>query len=446
MCDMCKKGNAVQTALTSGRPAATGAPSAEGVTGSLVENAVLHGIFGGNAVSRRRFLSLAGAGGAMAAIASVFPLEAAKAFAQDPPGQLEKKDLKIGFLPINCATPIIMAKPMGFYEKHGLTGTEIVKGAGWAMVRDWAVSGQVDCAHMLAPMPLAMTLGVGAEATPIVIPTLENTNGQAIVLHKKHKDVKEARDMKGMTFCIPFDYSIHNFLLRYFLAEGGVDPDRDVKLRVVNPAEMVANLKAENVDGFIVAEPFNQRAVYEDIGFLFKLSSELWAGHPCCAFACTKDFAAKMPNTFKAVVQTMVDATLFASKAENRKEIAQVIAPRNYLNQPEEVVEQVLTGVYPDGLGNTITKPDRIDFSPFPWNSMAVWILTQMKRWGYIQGDVDYRKVAEQVFLAADCRRVMEEMGQAAPASGYAKHVIMGREFDPAEPEKYLQSFAIKHA
>ena len=124
-----------------------------------------------------------------------------------------------------------------------------------------------------------------------------------------------------------------------------------------------------------------------------------------------------MPNTFKAVFQSIVEATMFSSDHKNRKEIAQAISPRNYLNQPVEVVEQVLTGQYPDGLGNTKDEPNRIDFHPFPWHSMGVWILSQMKRWGYIKGDVDYKGIAEQVFLAAECGEVMKAEGFTPPTS-----------------------------
>jgi nitrate/nitrite transport system substrate-binding protein len=385
-----------------------------------------------------------GTAGALSMISSIFPLDAAKSWAKDSAGPLEKTALNVGFIPITCATPIIMAQPMGFYDKHGLKGTKVIKAAGWAMIRDWSVSNQVDCAHMLSPMPLALTVGAGSKATPYYMPAVENINGQAITLHKKHKGVKEAKDMKGFTFCVPFDYSMHNLLLRYFLAEGGVDPDKDVKIRVVPPPEMLANLKARNVDGYLAPDPFNQRAVYEGVGFIFKLTRDLWPGHPCCAFATSKEFATKMPNTFKAVFKSIVDATLFASKMENRKDIAKAISPRNYLNQPPVVVEQVLTGQFPDGLGNTRNEPDRIDFNPFPWHSMAVWILTQMKRWGYIKGYIDYKKVAEQVFLAAECKEMMEAEGYKAPSETYKKHVIMGREFDPTKPEQYVQSFAIK--
>ena len=417
--------------------------SDEDIVDRAVENSVVRAIFGGNEMNRRRFMRAVGASTAMAVISSIFPLDAAKAWAKDPGGAPEKKELKIGFIPITCATPIIMADPMGFYAKHGLKGTRVVKAAGWAMIRDWAASRQVDCAHMLSPMPLALTLGAGSKAVPFYMPAVENINGQAITLANKHKGVKGPQDMKGFTFCVPFDYSMHNFLLRYFLAEGGVDPDKDVKIRVVPPPEMVANLRAGNVDGYLSPDPFNQRAVYEKVGFIYMLTRDIWEGHPCCAFAASKEFATTMPNTFKAVFKSIVDATQYAHKPENRKEIAKAISPRNYLNQPTVVVEQVLTGNFPDGKGATVNAPDRIDFDPFPWNSMAVWILSQMKRWGYIKGEVDYNKVAEQVFLASECREIMKEGGYKAPASNYTKHTIMGKTFDPAKPEEYIKSFAI---
>ena len=410
----------------------------------VIESAVVRSIFNGDEMTRRTFIKRVGSATAIAAIASLFPLGAAKAFASDGSGPLEKKGLKIGFIPITCATPIIMAQPLGFYEKYGLSGTTVNKAAGWAMIRDWAVSSQVDCAHMLSPMPLALTLGAGAMAQPFVMPAIENVNGQAITLRNDHRNVKGPQDMKGFTFCVPFDYSMHNMLLRYYLAEGGVDPDKDVQIRVVPPPEMVANLAAKNVDGYLAPDPFNQRAVHEGVGFIFKLTKELWPGHPCCAFACSKEFATSMPNTFKAVFHALVEATMYSSDMSNRREIARAIAPRNYLNQPVEVIEQVLTGQYPDGIGNLRNEPERIDFNPFPWHSMGVWILTQMKRWGYIKGDVDYRKIAEQVFLATDCGDIMRQRGMQVPESTYANHVIMGREFNPDDPEGYLNSFAIK--
>ena len=393
---------------------------------------------------RRAFLDKVGRATAASIIGSLFPLATAKSMASDPVKNLEKKDLSIGFIPITCATPIIMAEPMGFYKKHGLNAT-VRKAAGWAVVRDWAVNKEVDAAHMLSPMPLALTLGAGSPEVPFYMPAVENINGQAITLALKHKGVKGPQDMKGFRFCVPFTYSMHNYLLRYYLAEGGLHPDKDVQIRVVPPPEMVANLKAGNVDGYLAPDPFNQRAVYENVGFIFKLTKEIWEGHPCCAFAVSKEFTETNPNTFKALFMSILDATNYASQQENRKEIAKAIAPTNYLNQPPVVLEQVLTGRYADGLGGIQNVPDRIDFDPFPWHSMAMWILSQMKRWKHVEKDFDYKQVAEQVYLAGECDELLKSMGLPTRGKTYKKHVIMGRTFDPAEVESYATSFPISN-
>jgi nitrate/nitrite transport system substrate-binding protein len=407
-----------------------------------VEGAVSAAVIQAADPSRRRFLAAMGTAALMALVAELLPLKEFAAFAADPVGKPEKTDLSIGFIPITCATPIIMAEPLGFYSKYGLNA-KVKRAAGWAMIRDWAVNKDVDAAHMLTPMPLAMTLGAGSVATPIYMPAVENINGQAITLHNKHKGVKTAADMKGFRFCVPFDYSMHNYLLRYYLAEGGVHPDKDVQIRVVPPPEMVANLKAGNVDGYLGPDPFNQRAVYENAGFIFKLSKEIWDRHPCCAFTVTRDFATQNPNTFLALFRSIVDATHYASNQAHRKEIAEAMAPTNYLNQPVTVLEQVLTGTYANGLGEIKKDPSRIDFDPYPWHSMAIWIMTQMKRWGHLKGEVNYKSVAEQVYRAADCDRIAKELGYPTHQGTMGKHTIMGREFDATQPDAYVRSFSI---
>src|SRR5262245_2734557 len=412
-----------------------------------VDRSIEYAVFGGPE-GRRQFIQRVGAATAAAALASVFPMGAARGLAQDKPGPLEKRDLKVGFIPITCATPINMAEPMGFYKKHGLN-VQVFKASSWAMIRDRSINGETDATHMLSPMPLAISMGVGSQSVPYVMPAVENVNGQAITLAAKHKGVKSAADMKGFKFGVPFDYSMHNFLLRYVLAESGVDPDRDVQIRAVPPPEMVANLRAGNLDGYLGPDPFNQRAVFEEVGFIWMLSKDIWPGHPCCAFAAKKEFAEKAPNTFKALLNAIVDATDHAHDKTNRTAIASAIAPRNFLNQPVELLEQVLTGVYPDGLGNTKNVPDRIDFDPFPYQSMAIWILTQMKRWGYVKTDVSYKKVAEDVFLATACRDALRGLGKKAPDIASVKHTfVLGKTkvFDPDKPDDYLKSFAIRRA
>lgn len=410
----------------------------------VVASAVMRAMFPQD-VARRAFLKSVGASTALAAISQFFPLgTATEVFAQGA-GAIEKKSLKVGFIPITCGTPIIMAEPMGFYKKHGLD-VEVIKTAGWAVIRDKTLNKEYDAAHMLSPMPLAITLGAGSNPIPYTMPAVENINGQAITLAIKHKNNRDPKAWKGFKFAVPFDYSMHNYLLRYYLAEYGIDPDQDVQIRAVPPAEMVANLRAGNLDGFLGPDPMNQRAVYDGVGFIHVLSKEIWDRHPCCAFSVSREFVTTMPNTYSALLKSIIDATAFASKPENRKQIAEAIAPANYLNQPQIVLEQILTGTFADGLGTIRKEPNRVDFDPFPWESFAVWILTQMKRWGQIKGDVDYAGVAKQVFLATDTSKLMKEVGMTPPPSTSKSFSVMGKTFDPAKPEDYVNSFKIKRA
>jgi nitrate/nitrite transport system substrate-binding protein len=409
----------------------------------VVASAVMRAVFPQDA-ARRAFLKSVGASTALAAISQFFPLATAtEVFAQG--GAIEKKDLKVGFIPITCATPIIMAKPMGFYEKHGLN-VDVIKTAGWAVIRDKTINKEYDAAHMLSPMPIAISLGVGSNAIPYTAPAIENINGQAITLAIKHKDKRDPKDWKGMKFAVPFDFSMHNYLLRYYLAEHGIDPDQDVQIRAVPPPEMVANLRADNIDGFLGPDPMNQRAVFDGVGFIHILSKDIWEGHPCCAFAASKEFVTQSPNTYAALLKSIIDATAFATKAGNRKAIAEAIAPANYINQPVTVLEQILTGTFADGLGSVKTVPNRVDFDPFPWESFAIWIMTQMKRWGQLKGDVDYAGVAKQVFLATDTTKLMKEVGLTPPTTTTKSFSVMGKTFDPSKPEDYIKSFAIKRA
>jgi nitrate/nitrite transport system substrate-binding protein len=417
----------------------------EAYSNEFIEATLMKALFPQDEV-RRRFLRAVGKGTAMAAIASVLPVASLQAMAQDNKGSLEKTKLKIGFIPITCATPLIMAKPLGFYDKQGLD-VEVIKTAGWALIRDKMINKEYDATHFLSPMPLAISMGAGSNAVPMNVATIQNTNGQAITLHNKHKDKRDPKQWKGFKFGVPFEYSMHNFLLRYYLAEAGINPDTDVQIRVVPPPEMVANLRAGNIDGYLGPDPFNQRAVFDEIGFLHVLTKDLWNGHPCCAFGTSTEFIQQNPNTFAALYRAVLTAAAMARQSKNRALIAKVISTQAYLNQPETVVAQVLTGRFADGLGNVVNVPDRADFDPMPWQSMAVWMLTQMQRWGYVKGEVNYNQIAERVFLITDARKHMKDLGMPFEAgSGYKKHTIMGKEFDPAKAAQYAKSFAISKA
>jgi nitrate/nitrite transport system substrate-binding protein len=413
-------------------------PDGTGAFGAATQEAVVRAAFP-HAGTRRALFERFGATAVLGALASVFPMDAAREALAQPAGTPERRDLKIGFIPITCATPIIMAHPMGFYARHGLN-VEVIRTAGWAVIRDRSIAREYDAAHMLAPMPIAMSLGVGvAQPIPFAVAAIENINGQAITLANKHRERRDPKQWKGFRFAVPFDFSMHNYLLRHYLAEHGLDPDRDVQIRAVPPPEMVANLRADNIDGYLGPDPFNQRAVFDGVGFIHVLTKELWDGHPCCAFAVPRGMITEAPNTFAALLRAIVEATAHAQKPENRREVAAAISAQNYLNQPETVVQQVLTGTFADGLGRVQRVPDRIGFDPFPWHSMAMWIVTQMRRWGQVTRDLDYAQVAQQVFLALDAGRAMREQGLPVPASPLRTETIMGRAFDPAEPGPWTE-------
>jgi nitrate/nitrite transport system substrate-binding protein len=413
---------------------------AERLVDRIVEAAVTHAV-----LTRGPMLRRVGGSAFLDAVGAFFPLTTAKVLAKETRGALEKTELKIGFLPVACATPVLIAHAMGLYALQGLKVT-LVKTPGWALVRDLVLNRQYDAAQMPSPMPLASSLGLGSRPDATRVAALGNVNGQALTLHVAHRDRRDPKQWTRMKLGVPFEHSMENLLLRYYLAEHGLDPDRDVAIRVVPPPEMVAQLKARTIDGYFGPEPFNQRAVHEGLGFIHLLSRDLWDGHPCCAVAVPDSFVKENPNTFAALFRALAAAAVHANEPRNRREIAQAIASPAYLDQPVPVVEQVLTGRYADGLGKVQSAPGRAGFDPFPWHSMAVWILTQLKRWGYAKGDLDYHRVAEQVFLAADARTRLGQLGLAAPDRTYAQHRVMGRTFDPARPSEYLQTFAIRRA
>jgi nitrate/nitrite transport system substrate-binding protein len=434
-------GKAVATAGAANAWQAAPAPVSDEQLGrEFIEASLVKALFPHEPI-RRAFLKAVGRKTAMAAIASVLPVASLQAMAQERKAP-EKKDLKVGFIAITCASPLIMADPLGFYRQQGLN-VQLMKTAGWALIRDKILNSEYDATHFLSPMPLAISLGLGSTRTPMNVATIQNTNGQAITLHVKHKDRRDPKTWNGFRFAVPFDYSMHNFLLRYYLAEHGLNPDTDVQIRVTPPPEMVANLRAGNIDGFLGPDPFNQRAVYDEVGFIHILSREIWDGHPCCAFGLSEAFIRQNPATYAAMFRAVLTAAAMAREAKNRELIAKVISPTQYLNQPEAVVSQVLTGRFADGLGNVRNVPERADFDPVPWQSMAVWMMTQMQRWGYLKGDVNYRQIAEQVFLLTEAKKYMKELGQPVPDGAYKKFKVMGKEFDPAKPAEYLKSFPI---
>ncbi len=416
-----------------------------GMTRAL-ESSVMQGLFKTD-MSRRAFLRSAGVTGALAAVATIFPLSSLQLMAEEAMKNLEKTKLTIGYVPITCATPIIGGHALGFYQRYGLD-VDIIKTAGWAVSRDNCLNGQYDGSHLLFPMPMAMSLGLGSTSQPWRVVSNVNTNGQAIVLANKHMGNQDPANWKGFVFAVPFEYSMHNLLLRNYVAAAGLNPDQDIQIRVVPPPEMVANLRSGNVDGYLAPDPFCQRAVYDQVGFIHMLTLELWKQHPCCVLGLSQAFIDQNPNTTMALTTAILEATAAAETMEGRAAFAESIAPAEYLNQPVEILRQILMGVFPDGQGNIRNVPDRISFMPLPTQTMGAWVLSQLRRWNYIKEDTDYAALANELILTTTTRETMQSMMAADAAITFADVekdasapvMIQGEVFNPAQAQEIINS------
>ena len=327
--------------------------------------------------------------------------------------KLEKTDLKIGFIPIICSAPLIYAHSHGIFEKNGLN-VEMMKPSGWSGIKDLLVYDYIDAAHMLSPMPLACSMGLDGKEAEIKLATILNINGQAITLSNKHLGIKNVRDMEGFTFGVPYRFSMHYYLLCYFLAANGLNPLEDVVIKEVAPPIMPYYLRKGKLDGYLTGEPYNQLAVYKKIGFIYILSKDIWAGHPCCAFATTQKFIDKYPNTYRTMLKSVLEAEyiLHIANTEERIKIAKEISGPYYIDQKDYIpIAQALSGEYPNGKGENLVVLDRIDFIPYPWKEYGTWMLTQMQRLGQSNGGIKYEEIVESVFQTEENRDLAISLG-----------------------------------
>ncbi len=411
--------------------------SREHAVGKAVEQALLHGLFP-EPVLRRKLLRSVGAATLLGALSTLLPLDTLKAIAQEKK-PLEKTKLAVGFLPITCAAPLIYGEHLGEYAKQGLQ-VSLQKIAGIGIIRDKMINGELDVSQQVMPVALTMTAGLGGTTQSIKVLTICNQNGNSLVLANKHKDNRDPKNWKGFVFAVPFEQSHQAMQLRNLVAAHGLDPDRDIQYRVIPPTEYVSSLRVGNIDGFFGGEPGGQRAVYEGAGFIHALSRDLWDGHPCCSVTAAESWIKQNPNTFMAFYRAIIAASLHVSDKKNRAGMAKVLSPPQYINAPEVVVDQVITGRYADGLGSIKIADNRVDYQPFPHYSAAVWLMVQLRRWNMLKEDVDYKKLAQQVMLATDAAKIMQEMGVKPPAAEFRKETILGQVFDSSKPDEYLKS------
>lgn len=375
---------------------------------------------------------------------------------------LEKINLDIGFIPLTDCAPLIVAKEKGFFSAYGLEQVNLVRKPGWRALANDMATGQLDAAQMLAGMPLAMTLGSDSQpSVPIVTALTLSRNGNAITWSKRLYDqgIRTLEDFKRSittdpdkvhTFGMVHPNSMHNLLLRYWLASHGIDPDWDVSLTVIPPPQMVSNLKAGNIDGYCVGEPWNSRAVYEDLGVVVATDLDIWPGHIEKVLGVRESWAAQFPQTHLALVTALLEACEYCDDRRNREEILQLLCRPEYVGSAPEYTRPGFIDPYNRGMGNAPTQ--MLDYNQFyvdktnaPDRTQMLWIATQMARWGIIPFPKNWLEIVERI-----CK--VDVFGEAARNLGFLDserdrasiQLFDGEVFNPDDPIGYLNSVAIK--
>ncbi len=410
------------------------------------------------AADRRDFIKKAGA----VSVASLIPMAirtAAWAAGSDAP---EKKELKIGFIPLTDCASVVMASVMEFDKKYGI---RIIpsKEASWAGVRDKLVNGELDASHVLYGLIYGVHMGLGGPKKDMAVLMSLNHNGQAVTLSRKlyDKGVKDgaslaaliAREKGDYTFAHTFPTGTHAMWIYYWLAAHGINPFADVKSITVPPPQMVANMRVGNMDGYCVGEPWNNRAIVDKIGFTASTTQEIWKDHPEKVLGCTGDFVQQYPNTARAMTAAIIDAGRWIDASlTNRQKTAETVAGKAYVNTDREVILARMLGRYDNGIGRTWDDPNSMKFYndglvTFPFLSDGMWFLTQHRRWGLLKSDPDYLAVAKQVNRLDIYRQAADAVKAAAPRDPMrTARMIDGIVWDGKDAKKYAGSFKIKVA
>ena len=408
------------------------------------------------ALSRRDVLRTAGAAGT-AAFFSTLGHHGAWAAGSDAP---EKKEVKIGFIPLTDCASVVMASVLGIDQKYGV---KIIptKEASWAGVRDKLVNGELDFAHVLYGLVYGVHLGIAGPKKDMAVLMTLNNNGQAITLSNGLKDKGAvdgaslakvvAKKEKEYTFAQTFPTGTHAMWLYYWLAAHDIDPFKDVKNIVVPPPQMVANMRVGNMDGFCVGEPWNQRAIVDKIGFTAVTTQDIWTDHPEKVLGSTAEFAAKYPNTARAMICAILEASKWIdASAANRSKTAETVAAKSYVNTDVDVIRSRMIGQYENGLGKSWSEKNYMKFYNdglvnYPYLSDGMWFLTQHKRWGLLKQDVDYLAVAKAINKTELYKQAASIVGVPVPKSDFrTSKLIDGVVWDGKDPKKYAASFKIK--
>jgi bicarbonate transport system ATP-binding protein len=374
---------------------------------------------------------------------------------------LEKVNLDLGFVPLTACAPLAIAKEKGFFAKHGLDEVNLVRETSWRGIVDGIAGGFLDAAQMPSGLPMWMTLG-GHEGRPLpVVSALTMTrNGNAITLAKRFYDqgVHSLSDFKNFLkrtakqrhiMGVVHPASMHNLLLRYWLAAGGVDPDKDLHIQTIPPAQMVADLNAGSIDGYCVGEPWNIRAAEEGSGFTIATDLEVWLGHPGKVLGVREDWAEAYPNTHIALTKALLEACYYCANPANYQEIRQILARKEYvgtdlkyiqIDEPEQTTCS-LDNPMREYAHHQFYAPSAINR---PSRTEQIWIMTQLARWGDVPFPRNWVEVVERVCRVRVFGTAARELGLDVNYTRQPIKLFDGVPFNADDPIAYLNSLAIK--
>ncbi|MFD1745921.1 ABC transporter substrate-binding protein [Rhizobium helianthi] len=421
-------------------------------------------------ISRRQILKVGSAVALASAARMAFPSGAFAAGAGP-----EVTGIKLGYIALTDAAPLIIAKEKGLFEKHGLPDVEILKQASWGSTRDNLVLGGaangIDGAHILTPMPYLISTGkVTQNKVPVPMSIIGrlNLDSQGISVAKEYastgvqldasrlKDAFAAKKAAGgeIKVAMTFPGGTHDLWIRYWLAAGGIDPNKDVSTIVVPPPQMVANMKVGNMDAFCVGEPWNEQLVNQGIGFTACTTSELWKGHPEKALGLRSDWIEKNPNATRALLMAVMEAQIWADSLDNKEEMSTILGKRQWFNVPPKDVAGRLKGTINYGNGRVVENSGLEmkfwkDHASYPFKSHDAWFITENIRWGNLEADTDIKALVDKVNREEIWRDAAKQLGVAAsdiPAStSRGKEIFFdGKVFDPENPKAYLDSLTIR--
>ncbi|QBR31238.1 MULTISPECIES: CmpA/NrtA family ABC transporter substrate-binding protein [Pseudomonas] len=372
----------------------------------------------------------------------------------------EKRVINLGFMALSDCASVVVAATQGFAQPYGLT-INLKRQASWATLRDKLVSGELDVAHSLYGLIYAVHLGIGGVApSDMAVLMGLNQNGQSLNLSHGLQQLgvtsPEALDRQAhqtrakLTFAQTFPTGTHAMWLYYWLASQGIHPLQDVDSVVVPPPQMVAHLQAGRIDGFCVGEPWAASAVQQDLGFTLATSQSIWPDHPEKVLGCTRAFVEQYPNTARALVMAILEASRFIEQnPENRRSTAQLLSAPEYLDAPLSCIEPRFLGDYADGLGNRWQDPHALRFHGngevnLPYLSDGMWFMTQFRRWGLLREDPDYLAVARQVQQLDIYREAATAVGVAAWGKEMrSSQLLDGKVWDGSDPAGYARSFKL---